>query len=174
MKNSNKSELTLSLNRIKEKHGLTIESWSKKSNVSKSSVSRYLSSSLNIPSFPYVCAMLKCVGESIDDFYDALDKKIETPSEALKLDAVPAGIVGDVVLDMPENAAGIKERILLQAEDLQAQAAIVREKDAMIDLLEAKIEMMERLLEEKERTLESVEEISARRLRALHALCSAE
>ena len=106
MKNKNKSELTLSLNRIKEKHGLTIESWSAKSNVSKSSVSRYLSSSLNIPSFPYVCAMLKCVGESIDEFYDNLDKKINVPADALKLDAVPVAIVGDVVLDMPETTAG--------------------------------------------------------------------
>lgn len=174
MGNSNKSVLTQSLKRIKEKHGLTIESWAAKSRVSKSSVSRYLSSSLNIPSFPYVCAMLKCVGESIDEFYDALDEKIDIPADALKLDAVPTAIVGDVAIDVPESKASIQERILLQAEDLQAQIAIVREKEATIDLLEAKLEMMERLMEEKERTIEALEETNARRLHALQVLCSAQ
>lgn len=174
MGNNNKSILTQSLKRIKEKHGLTIEAWAKRSNVPESTVARYLSSSLNIPNFPYVCAMLKAVGESIDTFYNCLDQKIDVPAEALKLDAMPAEVVGDVVVDMPENAAAFKERILVQTEDLQAQRAIVREKEAAISLLEAKLEMMERLLEEKERTLESVEEISARRLHALQVLCSAQ
>ncbi len=171
---SNKSLLTQSLKRIKEKHGLTIESWAEKANVPESTVARYLSSSLNIPNFPYVCAMLKSVGESIDTFYDAIDKKVDEPVEALKLDAVPTAIVGDVVVDMPETAAGIQERILVQTEDLQAQKAIVREKEATISLLEAKLEMMERLLEEKERTIETIEETSVRRLHALQVLCSAQ
>ena len=174
MGNSNKSVLTQSLKRIKEKHGLTIESWAEKSNVPESTVARYLSSSLNIPNFPYVCAMLKAVGESIDSFYDCIDKKIDDPVDALKLDAVPAAVVGDVVVDTPESAAAIQERIIVQVEDLQAQKAALREKEAAISLLEAKLEMMERLLEEKERTLESVEEISARRLHALQVLCSAQ
>lgn len=174
MGNSNKSLLTQSLKRIKEKHGLTIESWAEKANVPESTVARYLSSSLNIPNFPYVCAMLKCVDESIDTFYDSIDKKIDVPAEALKLDAVPAAIVGDVVMDMPETAASFQERILVQTEDLQAQKAIIREKDATISLLEAKLEMMERLMEEKERTIETIEETSARRLRALQVLCSAQ
>ena len=174
MGNNNKSLLTQSLKRIKEKHDLTIEAWAEKANVPESTVARYLSSSLNIPNFPYVCAMLKAVDESIDSFYDCLDKKTDAPVEALKLDAVPAAIVGDVVMDMPETTAAIQERILVQTEDLQAQRAIVREKEATISLLEAKLEMMERLLEEQERTLESVEEISARRLHALQVLCSAQ
>ena len=174
MGNSNKSLLTQSLKRIKEKHGLTIETWAEKANVPESTVARYLSSSLNIPNFPYVCAMLKSVGESIDSFYDGIDKKIDVPVEALKLDAVPTAIVGDVVVDMPETAAGIQERILVQTEDLQAQKAIVRDKEATISLLEAKLEMMERLLEEKERTIETIEETSARRLHALQVLCSAQ
>lgn len=174
MGNSNKSLLTQSLKRIKEKHGLTIESWAEKANVPESTVARYLSSSLNIPNFPYVCAMLKAVGESIDCFYDSIDKKIDVPVEALKLDAVPTAVVGDVVVDTPETAAAIQERIIVQAEDLQAQKAALREKEALISLYEAKLEMMERLLEEKERTLESVEEISARRLHALQVLCSAQ
>ena len=77
-------------------------------------------------------------------------------------------------MDMPETTAAFQERILVQTEDLQAQKAIVREKDATISLLEAKLEMMERLLEEKERTLEAVEETSERRLHALQVLCSAQ
>ena len=174
MGNSNKSVLTQSLKRIKEKHGLTIETWAEKANVPESTVARYLSSSLNIPNFPYVCAMLKAVGESIDTFYDSIDQKIEVPVEALKLDAVPTAIVGDVVLDTPENKAAMQERLIIQAEDVQAQKAIIREKDATISLLEAKLEMMERLMEEKEKTLEAVEETSARRLHALQVLCSAQ
>lgn len=171
---SNKSLLTQSLKRIKEKHGLTIETWAERANVPESTVARYLSSSLNIPNFPYVCAMLKCVGESIDCFYDSIDKKIDEPIEALKLDAVPTAIVGDVVLDTPENKAAMQERLIIQAEDVQAQKAIIREKDAAISLLEAKLEMMERLMEEKERTIETIEETSARRLHALQVLCSAQ
>lgn len=174
MGNNNKSILTQSLKRIKEKHGLTIESWAEKANVPESTVARYLSSSLNIPNFPYVCAMLKAAGESIDAFYDSVDQKIDVPVEALKLDAVPAAIVGEVVVDMPETTAAIQERILVQTEDLQAQKSLVREKDAAISLLEAKLEMMERLLEEKERTIETIEETSARRLHALQVLCSAQ
>lgn len=173
MSNS-KSVLTQSLKRIKEKHGLTIETWATKANVPESTVARYLSSSLNIPNFPYVCSMLKAVGESIDTFYDSIDKKIDEPVDALKLDAVPAAIVGDVVMDMPETAVDMKERIIVQTEDLQAQKAAMREKDAAISLLEAKLEMMERLLEEKERTIETIEETSERRLRALQVLCSAQ
>lgn len=174
MGNNNKSVLTQSLKRIKEKHGLTIETWATKANVPESTVARYLSSSLNIPNFPYVCSMLKAVGESIDTFYDSIDKKIDEPVDALKLDAVPAAIVGDVVMDMPETAVDMKERIIVQTEDLQAQKAAMREKDAAISLLEAKLEMMERLLEEKERTIETIEETSERRLRALQVLCSAQ
>ena len=174
MGNSNKSVLTQSLKRIKEKHGLTIETWAEKANVPESTVARYLSSSLNIPNFPYVCAMLKCVNESIDCFYDSIDQKIEVPVEALKLDAVPTAIVGDVVLDTPETKAAMQERLIIQAEDVQAQKAIIREKDATISLLEARLEMMERLMEEKEKTLEAVEETSARRLHALQVLCSAQ
>ena len=174
MGNSNKSVLTQSLRRIKEKYGLTTETWAKMANVPESTVARYLSSSLNIPNFPYVCALLKCVDEPIDDFYDSINQKIDVPAEALKLDAVPAAIVGNVVVDMPETTAAIQERILVQTEDLQAQKSIVREKEAEISLLEAKLEMLERLLEEKERTIETIEETSARRLHALQILCSAQ
>ncbi len=174
MGGNNKSVLTQSLKRVKDRHGLTTEAWAEKANVPVSTVARYLSSSLNIPNFPYVCALLKAVGESIDSFYDSIDQKIDVPAEALKLDAVPPAVIGDVAIDMPETTAAIKERIIVQTEDLQAQRAIVREKDAAISLLEAKLEMMERLLEEKERTIETIEETSARRLHALQVLCSAQ
>ena len=169
-----KNLIAQNLKRVKEKHHVTIEHWAKIASIPESTLARYLSSSLNIPNFPYVCALLKSLNEPIEPFYDSIVQKIEDPVDALKLDAVPTAIVGDVVVDMPETTADFKERILVQTEDLQAQKAIIREREATIDLLEAKLELLERLLEEKERTLESVEEISARRLRALHALCSAE
>ena len=170
-----KSLLCMGLNRIKKKHGdITIKDWAAKSGVPESTVARFLSSSLNVPNFPAVCAMLKCLGESIDDFYNSLDEKINAPVEALNLDAVPVAVIGDIPVDMPQTKAEIQERILVQTEEVQAQRAIVREKDAQIELLEAKLEMTERVLEEKERTIGNLEDINRRRLLALQTLCAAQ
>ena len=168
---TSKNLIAQELKRIKEKHGITNEEWSNKSNVPKGTIARFLSSSLNIPNFPAVCALLKCLGESIDEFYAQIDEKIEIPAEALKLDAVPVAVVGDIPIDMPETKAEIQERIIVQAEEMQMQKAISREKDAQIELLEAKLEMTERVLEEKERTIAQLEDLSERRLKALQALC---
>lgn len=152
-----KSLLCIGLNRIKKKHGdITIKEWSKKSGVPESTLGRFLGSSLNIPNFPAVCAMLKCLGESIDDFYASLDAKIDAPVEALKLDAVPVEIVGDIPVEVPEEKAAIQELVIRQTEELQRQKAIVIEKDGHIELLEARLEMTERILE------------------AIKALCSAQ
>ena len=169
---TSKNLIAQELKRIKEKHGVTNEEWSKKSNVPMGTIARFLSSSLNIPNFPAVCALLKCLGESIDEFYARIDEKIEIPAEALKLDAVPVAVVGDIPVDMPETKAEIQERIIVQAEEMQMQKAISREKDAQIELLEAKLEMTERVLEEKERTIAQLESLSERRLKALEALCT--
>ena len=170
-----KSLLCQGLKRIKSKHGdITIKDWSLKSGVPESTIARFLSASLNIPNFPAVCAMLKCLGESIDEFYDSIDEKIDAPADALKLDAVPVSVIGNIPMDMPEDRAAIQERIIVQAEVVQQQKAIAREKDAQIELLEAKLEMTERVLEEKERTIANLEDINRRRLDALKALCSAQ
>ena len=169
------SLLSLGLKRIKKKHGdISIKEWAAKSGVSESSVARFLSSSLNIPNFPAVCAMLKCLGESIDDFYNSLDEKIDKPSEALKLDAVPVAVIGDIPVELPETKAEIQERILVQAEAMQAQNAAMREKQNEIEMLELRLEMAERLLEEKDRTITTLEDINHRRLEALKAICSAQ
>jgi hypothetical protein len=116
--------------------------------------------------------MLKCLGESIDAFYDSIDAKTDTPTEALKLDAVPPSVVGDLPIDVPESKAAIQERVIVQAEAMQAQQATVREHAATIALLEAKLEMTERIVEEKERTISSLEDLCRRRLQALQALCA--
>lgn len=169
-----KSLLCINLRKIKEKHGITIKEWAAKSGVPESTIARYLSGSLNIPNFPAVCAMLKCLGECIDEFYNSLDEKINVPADALRLDAVPVSVVGDIPVDMPEDKAAIQERIIVQTEEVQQQRAIVREKDAQIELLETKLDMTERVLEEKERTIAYLEDISQRRLVAINALCSAQ
>jgi hypothetical protein len=170
-----KSLLSMGLRRIKSKHGdITIHDWSARSGVPESTIARFLSASLNIPNFPAVCAMLKCLGESIDEFYDHLDEKIDAPADALKLDAVPVSVIGDIPVDMPEDKAAIQERIIVQTEEVQQQRAIVREKDAEIALLEARLEMTERVLEEKERTISNLEDINRRRLDAIKALCAAQ
>ena len=142
-----KSLLCQGLKRIKKKHGdITIKDWSERSGVPESTLGRFLSASLNIPNFPAVCAMLKCLGESIDDFYDSLDEKIGTPAEALKLDAVPVEVVGDIPVDMPEDKAAIQERIIMLAEEVQHQKGLVCEKQAENEMLVARLEMMERLM----------------------------
>lgn len=175
MKNkAEKSLLTHGLNKIKDRHGITIEEWANRSGVPEGTIARYLSSSLNIPNFPYVCAMLRCLGESIDDFFDNLDKKIDTPADALKLDAIPAAVIGDIPVELPETKADVQERIIVQTETMQAQRAMMREKDACIELLEAKLEMTERIIDEKDRTIAQLEDINKRRLNALMALCSAQ
>lgn len=171
---SDKNLIAQALKKLKDKHGITIEDWAIKSGVPAGTIARYLSSSLNIPNFPYVCAMIKCLGESIDDFFASIDKKIDAPADALKLDAVPAAVVGDIPVDTPESKAAMQERIIVQTENLQAQRAIVREKEAFIELLEAKLEMSERIIDEKDRTIASLEDINKRRLQAIQALCMAQ
>lgn len=169
---SSKNLIAQGLKKVKERHGITIEEWSKRSGVPDGSIARFMSSSLNMPNFPYVCAMLKCLGESIDAFYDSIDAKTETPADALKLDAVPPSVVGDMPIDVPETKVAIQERIIVQAEAMQAQQAIAREHAATIELLEAKLEMTERIVEEKERTIANLEDLCKRRLQALQALCA--
>lgn len=169
-----KNLVAQALKRIKEKHGITIEEWAEKSGVPSGSIARFISSSLNMPNFPYVCAMLRCLGESIDEFYDRIDKKIDTPADALKLDAVPPAVVGDVLVETPETKAVMQERIIVQTEAMIELRSAMREKDATIELLEAKLEMTERIIEEKDRTIANLEDINKRRLNALTALCAAQ
>ena len=171
---SDKNLIAQALKKLKDKHNITIEEWAEKSGVPSGTIARYLSSSLNIPNFPYVCAMIKSLGESIDVFVAGIDNKIEVPADALKLDAVPPAVVGDIPVDTPESKAAMQERIIVQTEDLQAQRALVREKEAAIELLEAKLEMTERIIEEKDRTIANIEDISKRRLQAIQALCMAQ
>lgn len=144
---TNKNLIAQELKKIKEKHHITNEEWSRRSGVPVSTIARFLSSSLNIPNFPAVCAMLKCLGESIDEFYARIDAKIGAPAEALKLYAVPVGVVGDISVDMPETKVEIQERIIVQAEEMQRLKAIEREKDMQIEVLEARMEILERTLD---------------------------
>lgn len=171
---ANQSVIVQALNAVREKHHITQDQWSTKSGVPKSTLVRYLTSSLNMPNFPYVCAMLKCVGESIDDFYASIDQKIDTPADAMKLDAIPPALIDDIPVDTPEGKAAVQERMVVQTEYLQAQMALLREKEAVIELLEAKLEMAERIIDEKDRTISNIEDISKRRLQALQALCQAQ
>lgn len=169
-----KNLISQALKRIKDKYGITIEEWSARSGVPAGTIARYLSSSLNIPNFPYVCALLRCLGESIDAFFDSIDKKIDAPTDALKLDAVPPAIVGGMPVDTPETKATIQERILVQTEAMVELRGSVREKESTIELLEAKLEMCERIIEEKDRSIAALEDSNRRKLLALQAICSAQ
>lgn len=143
-----KNAVAMGLKRIKEKHGLTNESWSAVSKVPVSTIGRYLSgSSLNMPTALYLCAMLRSVDESVDEFYDNIIKSANTPSDAAKLAAVPVGVMADGALDVPEAKIEMKERLILQAEEIQRLKAEEHEKDLQIELLEARMEILDRTLE---------------------------
>lgn len=146
--NHSQSLLTQRLNQIKHKHGnISHEAWAQKSGVPKSTLSRFLTSSLNMPNFPAVCAMLKCLGESIDEFYDSIDEKIGVPADALQLGTVPVEIVGDIHVDMPETKLEIQERIIRQAEEIQRLKTVEHEKNMQLEILEMRLEIAERVLE---------------------------
>ena len=57
------------LNRIKDRHGLTHESWAQKSSVPVGTISRYLGYNCGVPNYMHLCSMLDCVGEDIQAFY---------------------------------------------------------------------------------------------------------
>ena len=144
----NKNLIALELKKIREKYGLTNESWSKKSGVPVSTIARYCSaSSLNVPNVLSLGSMLDCVNESLDDFYRRVTAKVDNATEALKLGTVPTGITRDVPVEVPEAKAEIQERIILQAEEIQKMKALDLEKDMHIELLEVRLETLERTLE---------------------------
>ena len=174
MNKAKKSIIAQALTDVGTRHGVTHKQWVALSKVPESSVNRFTSASLTMPNFPYVCAMLTCLGESIDEFWAGIAKKIEKPADALKLDSVPVTIVGDIPLDMPEAKAAVQERIIVQTEVLVEQRALLQEKDAEIELLNARLEMYERILEEKDRTIANLEDSNRRKLLALQAICSAQ
>lgn len=142
-----KNLIAQELKKIKEKYHLTNEEWSKRSGVPVSTIARFLSSSLNIPNFPAVCAMLVCLGESIDAFYSRITAKSGAPAEALKLASVPVDVTAEGVMDVPEAKAEIQERIILQAEEMQRLKTSEHEKDMQIEMLEARLEIAERKMD---------------------------
>lgn len=144
----NKNIIAQELKRIKEKYNLTNESWSKRSGVPAGTIARFLStSSLNMPNFLSLGAMLRCLDEPLDAFYDRIMAKSGAPAEALKLASVPMAVVADGAMDTPETKAEVQERIILQAEEMQRLKAEEREKDMQIEVLEARLEIMERTME---------------------------
>lgn len=142
-----KNLIAQELKKIKEKYHLTNELWSQKSGVPVGTIARYLTSSLNLPNFPALGAMLRCVGESLDEFYDRITAKSDVPAEVLKLATVPVGVATDMSMDVPEVKAEIQERIILQAEEMQKLKTIEREKDMQIEMLEVRLEILERTLD---------------------------
>lgn len=144
----NKNIIALEFKKIKEKYNLTNESWSKKCGVPVGTIGRYLSAkSVNLPTYLHTCAMLRCVNESADDFYDRVTAQTGVPAEVLKLGVVPTGVVDELPLEVPEAKKEIQERIILQAEEIQRLRTESNEKDMQIELLEVRLETMERVLE---------------------------
>ena len=144
----NKNIIAVELKKIKEKYNLTNESWSKRSGVPMGTISRFLcEKSLNAPNYPAMGALLRCVGESLDEFYDRITVKTDVPADVLKLDVVPVGVVDGTQVDVPEAKKEIQERIILQAEEIQKLKAESSEKDMQIEVMEIRLLTMERTLE---------------------------
>lgn len=144
----NKNIIAVELKKIRDKYNLTNESWSKRSGVPIGTISRYLcAKTLNMPTFPTLCAMLVCVDESIDEFYKRITARTDVPADLLKLDTVTVGIVDDVHTEAPEIKKEMQERIILQAEEIQKLKAEGAEKDMQIEVMEIRLLSMERTLE---------------------------
>lgn len=172
---TDKNLIAQGLRWIKDKYKVTNEEWSRISGVPVGTIARYLSSSLNIPNFPYVCALIKCFpDESIDDFFDWINNKIDSPADALKLDAVPAAVVGDIPIDTPETKATMQERIIVQTEAMVELRGTIREKETEIKLLQAEVKMCECIIREKDNTIAHLEDLNNRKQLALQAICSAQ
>lgn len=161
-----KNAVSLELNRIKEKHGLTNEGWARLSGVPKGTVNRYLSYNVGVPSYAYVCAMLSCVGESSEDFYAAI--AAESPVELAGL-AAPAEAKPSPQPD-PALLPGMQERINEQAERLQELQERAHEQDAQLRVLRAENAALQDKLAERDRSIARRDEVIREKNRSNRAL----
>lgn len=137
------------LNRIKEKHGLTNESWANLSGVPKGTVNRYLSYNSGIPNYAYVCAMLKCVGESIDEFDRGISSAGALPADLASAPAAEAELKSDPLYD-PTLVPSMQERIAEQSEKLQELQGLVQDHDMQLQEKQAAINARDAQLQERQ------------------------
>lgn len=135
------------LNRIKEKHGLTNESWANLSGVPKGTVNRYLSYNSGIPSYAYVGAMLKCVGESIDEFDRVISSTGASPADLASTPMAETELKSDPLHD-PTLVPSMQERIAEQSEKLQELQVLVHEHDTQLQEKRAAIHERDAQLQE--------------------------
>lgn len=144
-----KNVVSQELNRIKEKHGLTNESWANLSGVPKGTVNRYLSYNAGIPNYVYVCAMLKCVGESIDEFDRVISSAGASPAELVSAPTAEAELRSDVLRD-PTLVPSMQERIAEQSEKLQELQGLVHAHDMQLQEKRAAIHELDAQLQERQ------------------------
>ena len=142
------------LNKIKDKHGLTHQSWADKSGVPKGTISRYLGYNMGVPNMAHLCAMLHCVNESADEFFAAVNGAVQKADAA-----APAAPVVPAIIPTadPRNDADVlrslQERVLEQTEAIVEHLNTIHEQDAQLREARAQLHALERTICERDASI---------------------
>ena len=125
------------LNDVKKKHGLSNKRWADLSKVPLGTINRYMSYNVGVPSFLHVCAMLESIGESLPEFYAAVNVAIEKAPPVIVPTPGEINVAAEVIIAPPDPTAltSMQEAISLQSEVLVEQVQDTHEKDAQINSL---------------------------------------
>ena len=138
------------LNRIKDRHGLTHESWAQKSSVPVGTISRYLGYNCGVPNYMHLCAMLDCVGEDIQAFYRLIIGAAEHAPD------VPAAVPQSIPIDPQKDVTllrSMQERVTEQGETMLSYLSEIHEQDAQLRELRVEMRATEKSLGEREKQL---------------------
>lgn len=135
------------LNRIKDRHGLTHESWAQKSSVPVGTISRYLGYNCGVPNYMHLCAMLDCVGEDIQAFYRLITGAAEHAPD------VPAAVPENIPMDPQKDITllrSMQERVAEQGETMLSYLSEIHEQDAQLRELRAEMRGTEKTIAERD------------------------
>lgn len=138
------------LNRIKDRHGLTHESWAQKSSVPVGTISRYLGYNCGVPNYMHLCSMLDCVGEDIQAFYRLITGAAEHAPD------MPAAVPENIPMDPQKDVTllrSMQERVAEQGETMLSYLSEIHEQDAQLRELRVEMRGTEKTLAEREKQL---------------------
>lgn len=141
------------LNRIKDRHGLTHESWAQKSSVPVGTISRYLGYNCGVPNYMHLCAMLDCVGEDIKAFYRLIT------GAADRAPNVPAAVPESIPMDPQKDVTllrSMQERVTEQSETMLGYLSELHEQDAQLRELRAEMRGYEKTISEREKRIADI------------------
>ena len=139
------------LNRLKDKHGLTQKTWADRSGVPIGTISRYLGYNVGVPNFAHICAMLSCIGESVDIFYSAVNGAVQNADvQPAAVPAAPASI--DPAQDT-QLLRSMRERVAEQGEAMLSYLTEIHEQDAQLREMRVEMRAMDKAAIDREARL---------------------